>query len=179
VPTRYFGSPGVGSNGDYRLEKKQGTADHRLIDLTIEMKWLRERIGPTSSSDWIKEYVDPHDDAAPSFSASKLRVANIPLQGRPDVVLRHKFDGTVLIIERKTTRRHPQDIPTEGWPNVEAQLWCYSWIDEYVDATEVLMFGQLWQDRKMLNVHFLWKRSDQHHDACCRTWFERYGGTVE
>jgi hypothetical protein len=160
-----------------RFAKKAGVLDHALIDLSIQTTWLINRIGRTSPSDWVKEYVDGFYQKPEPLLASKLLIGDVPLRGKPDVILRNKNDGTVLIIERKTTRRLPRDIPDDGWPNVEAQLWCYSWIDKYVDAPDVLMLGQLWRDRQLSSVHFLWRRSDQNHHTRCRTWFERYGGT--
>jgi hypothetical protein len=177
VPRRRDALQGADQDPENRLERKNGELDHRLIDLTIETKWLQNRIGITTPSDWTKEYVDGSKNPAP-LVANKLRVGGIPLQCKPDAVVRNKHDGTVLIIERKTTRRHAHGIPTEGWPNVEAQLWCYSWIDEYVDAPEVLMYGQYWRNGKMLNANFLWKRSDPVHHISCRAWFVRYGGTI-
>jgi len=89
-----------------------------LIDLSIQMTWLINHIGRTSPSDWIKEYVDGFYQKPKPLLASKLLIGDVPLWGKPDVVLRNKNDGTVLIIERKTTRRLPQDIPKDGWPNV-------------------------------------------------------------
>jgi hypothetical protein len=171
-------SLGADQNSDNPMERKNGELDHRLIDLTIETKWLRERIGMTTSSDWIKVYVDNPKNPE-LLLAKKLCVAGVPLRCRPDAVIRNKHDGTVLIIERKTTRRLVQNIPTKGWPNVEAQLWCYSWIDEFIDAREVLMYSQYWRAGQMLNANFLWKRSDLAHQASCERWFIRYGGTLE
>lgn len=178
LPRRSPGS-GIDTWDAYnRFERKAGILDHRLIDLSIQTTWFQKHIGIYTPSDWTKEYVDAfHEDPKPLL-ASNLLVGNVPLRGKPDVVLRNRNDRTVLIIEQKTTRQQDRDIPDDGWANVEAQLWCYSWIDDYLDAPEVLLLGQLWRNRKLVQKHFLWRRNDHNHDLRCRTWFERYGGSV-
>jgi hypothetical protein len=176
LPRRSFGSASEYPDFCKRLDK--GVLDHALIDRSIQATWVQKHIGSSTPSDWIKEYIDGFYEDPKPLLASNLLVGEVPLRGKPDVVLRNRHDRTVLIIERKTTRLQDQDIPEDGWANVEAQLWCYSWIDEYLDAPEVLLLGQLWRNRQLVQKHFLWRRNDHSHDLRCRTWFERYGGSV-
>jgi hypothetical protein len=47
--------------------------------------------------------------------------------GKPDLVFREKRSGRILIVEIKATEA---DIYADGWPNLRAQLWAYSKIDQ-------------------------------------------------
>jgi hypothetical protein len=113
------------------------------------------------------------------FQASSLRVGGFAMRCIPDAILRHRNKAEYLIIERKTTNK--VKVPVEGWPNVEAQLWCYSLIDELQEADEVHLIGQLWrrkfpQSLQLVHTHFLWKRSDRRHHEFCLELFVEYGG---
>lgn len=66
------------------------------------------------------------------LEASRLLVGGEALRCKPDAVLRHRV--TIMIIERKATFIPREKIPAGGWPNIKAQLWCYSWIDRWQDA---------------------------------------------
>ena len=74
-----------------------------------------------------------------------------------------------LVFTWKDTFVPEPRIPVDGWPNVEAQLWCYSWIDEFVTAKDVIMVGQLWHRHfnaiQLCYRHPYWRRSDGDHQA--------------
>lgn len=169
---------------DYRRREllHLGKLTHRDIELFLCYRWTLDNLGRGSPKSWTLMYADPQDNTGGHFLAGKLTVGGEPLRCRPDCVLKNHENGIVLIIERKTTFVSPGYIPPEGWPNVEVQLWCYSWIDDWLEASDVLLVGQLWVREgsaiKLAPSHSFWKRSDAEHHQRCSGWFERYGGTV-
>jgi len=97
----------------------------------------------------------------------------------PDVVLKRRHDGAILVIERKTTMAKDDAVPAIAWPRVQAQLWCYAWIDDWLDAPEVYVLAQFWSRRSRGPGHFQlswakprWRRSDLEFH---RTWSEAFG----
>jgi len=157
-----------------------GTASHSDIDLFFQMKWTHEKLGGRPRSEWEVLFTDGDAATGEVFTASNLRREHQKMRCVPDVVLRSKKDGMILIIERKTTNQQGARIPPDGWPNLKAQLWCYGWIDEWFESNDVLLVGQLWSHYagglNLNTAHLLWKRSDpQFHDICLQ-WFDQYGG---
>lgn len=94
-----------------------------------------------SNKEWEMIYEDPLNDEGQIKLISALTVNGRPLRGRPDVVYREKSTGRILIVERKTTNH---EIPSDGWPNLRAQLWAYAKADDWVDAPEVILVGEVW-----------------------------------
>jgi hypothetical protein len=147
---------------------------------------------PMGASEWLLEYAD--DNASPSaepFTCSRIRLRGLPVRARPDVVFRHRVSGAVLVIERKFTLLEVDRIPGNGWPNLQAQLWCYGWIDAWRDAPEVYLTGQirhapwLWERRRRGNyfvprvkwdVATWWRRSDSRFHNTSVAAFEAAGG---
>lgn len=166
-----------------RERMRLGAVSHRDIELFLMQTWAQDWLGPKNRSRWSLWFADRKEGPPRTFTASRLIVAGIPLRCVPDVVLQEERTGEVLIIERKTTTVPEPRIPTNGWPNVETQLWCYSWIDEFADAPDVRLVGQLWcwnkWSRVLCHRHPAWWRSDTEHEERCRRWFERYGGIID
>ncbi len=169
---------------DYRKKRmEQGKIDHKLIENFMQSNWVESSIGIGSASNWKLTFADDGRGSIKIFRASRLTVKGKPLRCVPDAVLHNEVTNTFMVIERKTTRRLEPQIPTNGWPNVQAQLWCYSWIDDWIDAQEVLLVGQLWRrtinrGKILCKSHSLWKRSNESHQENCAKWFERYGGKI-
>lgn len=164
-----------------RERLRLGAVTHRDIELFLRLKWSTEHLGEERSS-WVLEFADDKEAPDRIFKASTLRVNGRSLRCVPDVVLRNTATNSVMIIERKTTTLTDVNISPDGWPNVQAQLWCYSNIDEYREAPEVIMIGQFWRRSRggvvLSHTHPAWRRSDSEHDFLCRQWFERYGGEI-
>lgn len=163
-----------------RVYMKLGSDLHRDIELFLQSTWTENLLGRGADKRWSLYFVD-RDDNNRNFTASRLRVKGNPLRCRPDLVLENKKSNEFLIIERKTTFVPEPKIPRVGWPNVEAQLWCYSWIDEFKDANEVILIGQLWRRRGPEGIariyeHPNWLRSESGHDERCQKWFDLYSG---
>ena len=86
-----------------------------------------------------------------------------------------------LKMTKGTTNKNPM-VPAKGWPNVQAQLWCYSWIDSMLDVDEVILVNQVWTAKGngyfICNYHPMWKRDDKEFNERCSNWFKLYGGVL-
>jgi len=172
---------GSGSRSIAKEERMAlGTFSHRQIDLFFHLAWTQNRLTSRSPKDWEILHTEADSQRLEPYCSSRLRVAGTSMRGFPDVVLRHRASGPVLIIERKTTYIEDARIPESGWPNVEAQLWAYSWLDEWAAAPDALLVGQLWRRHQgglvLCHTHPSWTRSDPGHHLRCLAWFRRYGG---
>ncbi|APB34302.1 hypothetical protein GlitD10_1976 [Gloeomargarita lithophora Alchichica-D10] len=128
-------------------------------------------------------FADPLDGSISPLSSSKLSVSGERLRGLPDLVLEHNSGKArnITIIERKVTKTDRNRIHAFGWPNLEVQLWCYGWMDEWCEANEVFLIGQIWWTN---GVNFVeindivprWQRSESDFHNRCLELFEIYGG---
>jgi len=84
------------------------------------------------------------------YLISKLLASGQPLRASPDLVFREEpVAGTaptgkerILIVEIKCSSA---EIPPRLWPNVRAQLWAYSKIDDFAGASEIILVGEVWR----------------------------------
>lgn len=154
-----------------------GKAGESLIEKRRKLKLARGQA--PSSANFRLLFADPLDDSAPSFQISCLTLNGKPLRGRPDVVLEDKITGEVSIFERKVTNWR-RDVPATGWPNLKVQLWCYGWIDQWRDAPEVSLIGQIWKSHnETLDLSRKiprWERSDPQFHKECEELFNLFGG---
>jgi hypothetical protein len=133
-------------------------------------------------SGWTLLYSDPLRDTPEHFLASRLTVDGEPLRCRPDAVMRHEPTGEIVIVERKSTTRFECQIPPDSWPNIRAQLWCYSWIDDWANVASVTLIDDIWR-RNWRSEWFTppktrrcWQRSDLVLRGECEDLFCLYGG---
>lgn len=178
---------------DYKSElldrQKLGRFTHSQIQLT--RGWVKQvEAAKGLSSSWELVYADPHDDSdSRIFNASCLTVDGKPMRGKPDVVLRDTETGTIIIIERKVTSWEDKEIPKYAWPNIRAQLWCYSWMDDWVNASDIVLICQFWRRRIEKgrqvaegawlwnwDIRPAWRRSTAWVDSQCLQYFIEYGG---
>lgn len=131
------------------LEDRLALGRYAHRELALDRAWLGKTVvGVVDPSDWQIVFCDPHDDTAEeTLVASRLQIAGQGMACRPDVVFRNRRNGHILIVERKTTGRRLGSIPENGWPNIRAQLWCYAWIDDWIDAPEVYLVCQFLKRR--------------------------------
>jgi|GEM_PF-4437145 len=166
--------PGKGRIGDRRF----GEYAHAAIeDLFL---WL----SPNHEYDqniWKPIYIDKDGKAQENKIASKLRVENLPLKCRPDVVLEDSKTAKIIIVERKTHRVRDQ----RGWrkasyQNIWAQLWCYGYIDEWVGRSQILLISELWNFRRgsFTPVPNREKRTLKDIDREIIPLFFEYGGEI-
>jgi len=159
---------------------KLGKIAHEDIDLFFSLKWAQEKLKEGTASDWKIIFTDRKAKNGKIFHANSLQINGESMRCVPDAVLEHKYKNKILIIERKTTYVPSPKIPVDGWPNVQAQLWCYSWIDDWLDFDEVILVSQLWYRYKggltLCHDHPMWKRDDERFHTQCVSWFAKYGG---
>lgn len=135
------------------------------------------RLAPVpSNKDWDLWFEDPLTQNREVKLISSLTVNGKPLRAVPDLVFREKATGRFLIVERKASNK---EVPLDGWPNLRAQLWAYSKIDEWANAPEVLLVGEVWgfsADRVFPRAVVRWSRDDPVLDRNCAELFHAYRG---
>jgi len=170
-------------NNKEEKRKERGILSHRRINLFFDLRSTKKYLDNADRSQWDLDYRDESPES-PILKCSSLKIGDKPMRCKPDVVLKHKNTGSILIIEHKTTYISIDRLPEDGWPNVQAQLWCYSWIDKYLEAPDVQLFGWIWHDRgfKARNFKapgrfpFKWSRGDKKHHEYCKGLYKHYGG---
>lgn len=108
-----------------------------------------------------------NSDTVPFVELDELLVRGQPLRASPDLVFRNAKTGHVLVVEIKLSR---QSLPSNLWPNVWAQLWCYSHIPVARQAPRVTVTGEVWGEsirqgsRRRPSVHSLYLRAVVRRD---------------
>jgi hypothetical protein len=159
-----------------------GTEAHKHIDLMIRSGHLKEFMPGDPGHDYEVIYCDDTTSDVEPLKASSLKVSGVPLTCKPDLVFRHKSLGTVVVIERKTTERHRDDLPKnlhELWDNVRCQLWCYGEIDDWAGAKEVRLAVNYWAiiggEYRLTPYPIWWIRGDTSHlETRCQKLFRDY-----
>jgi hypothetical protein len=85
--------------------------------------------------------VDTSNVPRPFFEAPDLSVDGRALGASPDLLYRNRENGEVIIVEVKLSR---QPLPSNLWPNVWAQLWCYANLPLVLNAPRVTVIGEIW-----------------------------------
>lgn len=80
----------------------------------------------------------------PYYEVPSLRVSGAPLRVSPDLVYRNNKTKEVVIVEIKNSYL---SLPKNLWPNIWAQLWCYSQIDVAAEAEKVTAVAEIWAGR--------------------------------
>jgi len=144
----------------------------------IERDIAIKRIPVPAHSRWKLIYNGMLNNGSSVFSISDLTINGAPIRGKPDLVFREKKTKRILIVEIKVSER---ELPSNGWPNMRAQLWAYSKIDEWKDAPEVILVGEIWGFRYGLRlrkaIHF--RSKDQTFEQENAELFARYSTFCE
>lgn len=143
----------------------------------------------TSFPDWRLVHNGMHisQTASPEyFTISELAVAGEALRVLPDLMYRNRQTGDIMIVEIKNSRLA---IPSNLWPNIWGQLWCYAQIEQVRKAPRVTVIGEVWADawtpghRGSSGSHVLSLRAsvrrdprDSAYDRFFRTLFDIYRG---
>jgi hypothetical protein len=125
----------------YRLYVPQKDYANLVRGLRVERDIAIQKIQVPNHSRWKLIHNGMGDNAKNAFSITALTINGAPMRGTPDLVFQEKDTRRILIVEIKVTEK---DIPSDGWPNMRAQLWAYSKIDKWKDAPEVILVGELW-----------------------------------
>lgn len=164
------------SNRQLALERGK-SVERRVHEQRTFARSLRRDYPVSKDLEVIFE--DPLDDSVNPLQASALTVDGRPLQCVPDRVLENKKTKEVFIFENKST---PYTVPVNGWPNLKVQLWCYSWIDRWLNAPEVYLVGAIWipKDGQWVQSSIIprWSRNDRYFCAECSELFELFGGVA-
>lgn len=122
----------------------------------------------------VHQGIHVNSDTVPFFELEGLQVRGQPLRASPDLVFRNQITGQVLVVEIKLSR---QSLPSNLWPNIWAQLWCYSQKSIAKNAPKVTVTGEVWGDntwrgsRRLASMHLLYLRSScQARPARARLW---------
>ena len=134
----------------------------------------------------VHQGIHLNDKHVPYFELEELTVRGEPLRASPDLLFRNSQTGHVLIVEMKLSR---QSIPSNLWPNIWAQLWCYSRIPTVMQAPSVTVTGEVWAEgslkpyRRSPSIPALYLRAiarrdprDAAYDRFFRELFEIYRG---
>lgn len=139
----------------------------------------------TDFPDWQLEFNGLHTAPGnrPNFYIIKdLMVRGEPLRVLPDLVYKCRSTGEIMIVEIKHSQ---MDIPSNLWPNIWGQLWCYAQIEEFRDAPKVTVIGEVWGDRWYSGgqVRYVYLRASVRRnprakpfDRFFRTLFDIYRG---
>ena len=175
-------SPAEYEISEKKVKAKMAHAKIQHAQLQFGENFLKYfHIKENSSSNWVPIYIDKHDENPDVLISPKLLVDGVPLRGCPDVVFKNKVTNQVLIVENKVTHVPLKRISEEGYPNVRAQLWAYSWMSQWagLDDCDVLMGATFWTPDLDGHVRTMaWKRSDCVIKRECEEWFEEYEGEI-
>ena len=98
-------------------------------------------------SDWMLVHNGMHlpdGEHADYFRSNHLNVNGEPLRASPDLLYCNEVSSEVIIVEIKFSRL---PITTNLWPNVWAQLWCYSQLEIPRSAQKLTVIGEVWGER--------------------------------
>ena len=142
-----------------------------------------------SFPDWrlVHSGMHPTTSAFPDYlTVDDLKVAGEALRVFPDLVYRNQRTGEIIIVEIKHSR---MEIPSNLWPNIWGQLWCYAQLDQVRKAPRVTVIGEVWGDawtrgtRKISGSHLVCLRASVRrnprtpvYDQFFRELFDIYRG---
>jgi len=72
-----------------------------------------------------------------------LSVGGQALRVLPDLIFENTSSGARIIVEVKHSY---MTIPTNLWPNIWGQLWCYSQMADIKSSPSVTVVGEVWGD---------------------------------
>lgn len=158
----------------------QGVTGERIVvDYRRRLAYAKRVIPRWEHSSWklIHDGIRGNFEAA--FEIPTLTINGLSLVGVPDLVFREKKTGRILIVELKVSTA---ELPSDGWPNLRAQLWAYSRIERWAyQAPEVLLAGEVWQHEytdPVRRATYFWRASNERLNHECKELFQVYGGVV-
>lgn len=107
---------------------------------------------------------------SPHFAIPELNFEYEIFRACPDLIYRNRATGEVIIVEIKFSRL---PLTTNLWPNVWAQLWCYSRIPVVTGAQNVRVIGEVWGTRLKKSNYFPSRRSLGEYETVLRASVQR------
>lgn len=83
------------------------------------------------------------DEPPRYFEIKELSVGGQALRVLPDLIFENTSSGARIIVEVKHSY---MTIPTNLWPNIWGQLWCYSQMADIKSSPSVTVVGEVWGD---------------------------------
>jgi hypothetical protein len=160
----------------YSLYNPQKDTQALARGRAVERELVRRYVPTPAQSGWDLLFEGIQEAKRHSKVISALTVNGSPLKGVPDFVFREKQSGRIVIVEVKASNR---DVPSDGWPNLRAQLWAYAQIDDWLRAPEVLLIGEVWgftSDKIFLRETLRWDRNDTTFQLQNQELFDLYSG---
>ena len=84
------------------------------------------------------------DEPPRYFEIKELSVGGQALRVLPDLIFENIDSGARIIVEVKHSY---MTIPTNIWPNIWGQLWCYSQLADIKSSPSVTVVGEVWGDK--------------------------------
>lgn len=164
----------------YRLYVEKPEIEKLRLLQRLERQVVAKRIPVPAHSRWKCIHNGTDEGNGKVLPISVLRVRGEAMRGKPDLVFREKESGCLLIVEIKISDAY---VPSDGWPNLRAQLWAYSKIDHdyWRDAPEIFLAGEIWaRSVRLRRTRTLyWKAPDPTLDSQCMELFEIFKNHVE
>jgi hypothetical protein len=166
------------------FEGKSPKNDSLRFGKTVEQKIRRaakekyKNLSAPSNWELIHNGMDMTTEMV-SYQISSLQVKGTSLRGCPDLVFRESGSGRILIVETKATKFN---VPTDGWPDMRAQLWAYGQIDQFKSAPSITLAAEIWRevsDVPVLTRIMSWDSADALFDSENRKIFDLFKAIVE
>lgn len=125
-----------------KIVEKEVLERRRATSLSNDNIFLRECL-----SDWslLHNGIDGDQNSKQHYlQIDDLKVGGTPLRASPDLLYRNELESKIVIVEIKHTK---MVVPTNLWPNIWGQLWCYAQLPMVRDAASVSVVGEVWGDR--------------------------------
>ena len=141
----------------FRLYVPEKNYQSLLRGQRLERQIVIKRIPIPNHSRWKLIYDGMTSSQSAPLVISDLTINGIAMRGKPDLVFREKKKKRIVIVEIKASEA---DVPSDGWPNMRAQLWAYSKIDDWKDEDEIILVGEVWGFRAGLRLRKVihWKK---------------------
>ncbi len=159
------------------------------IESFFQTQWLENNTNKIfkKSSDWQPIIIRKNLEEKKYFESSKLIINNDPIRMKPEIVFRNKIDNKrYIIVKRSITKIDNSKYRIDNYhKSLQIQLWCYSWVNELIDADSVSLFVQFFRNNKFGNATrlsseaLMWERGDKNHEDFCKKVFGLYGGTYK
>ncbi|WP_321936263.1 hypothetical protein [Paraburkholderia sp. J8-2] len=122
-----------------KIEQRRAYRRKKLCDLGDELR-------SQGLAAWELVHCGLHlkDEPTKWFSVTDLCVGDEPLRASPDLLFKNRDSGEVIVVEIKSSS---MEIPSNLWPNIWAQLWCYAQIPSVREASRVTVVGEVWGER--------------------------------
>ena len=103
---------------------------------------------------------------------------------KPEVIFQNKLNkNKYIIVKRSITKIDSTKYRKNNYHrSLQLQLWCYSWMNELIDADSVSLFVQFYKNNdygdpvRLSGDALMWERGDNNHEEFCKKIFELYGG---